>query len=230
MQTLVIIPAFNEEENITETVSSLIPYLGKYHYLILNDCSNDNTKEILQEGNYNFIDLPINLGIGGAIQTGYRYAETHGYEIVVQFDGDGQYDPLFIDSLIEPILNGEADLVIGSRFLTGEGFQSTGIRRFGIQILQSVIKICTNQVVTDSTSGFRAINNQLVTFFAKNYAQDYPEPESITAAIVNGYRIIEIPVVMKERRKGKSSITNLKSIYYMIKVSLAIMLYKVIKK
>lgn len=173
---------------------------------------------------YSHINLPINLGIGGGMQTGYKYALRNDYDIAIQMDGDGQHIPGYIKDLLEPIINEEADLTVGSRFLNKEGFQSSRMRRVGISFLSGLIHLCCGVRVKDVTSGFRVANRKTIKLFAQNYAQDYPEPESLVSCAVAGIRISEVPVVMKERNSGKSSITSLKSIYYMIKVSTAIIL------
>lgn len=223
-KVLVIIPAYNESHNIEDTLQSLLEEEIEVDYLVINDCSKDNTLDILKKLNSRYVDLPINLGIGGGMQTGYKYAFRNGYDIAIQMDGDGQHIPAYIKDLIDPIINDEADLVVGSRFLNKVGFQSSRMRRLGINFLSGLIHICCGVKVKDVTSGFRAANRKVIELFSGNYAQDYPEPESLVTCAVSGIRILEVPVVMKERSGGKSSITYLKSIYYMIKVSVAIIL------
>ncbi|WFB58112.1 glycosyltransferase family 2 protein [Paenibacillus sp. BR1-192] len=220
-KVLVIIPAFNESQNISQLLTK---FRGKeYDILVINDCSTDNTSSICKSLNINTIDLPCNLGIGGAVQTGYKYALKNKYDIAVQVDGDGQHDPEQIHSLILPILNGDADMVIGSRYINKIGFQSSKLRRLGITYFSKLIFLLTKTKITDPTSGFRACNRKAMSVFAtKYYPVDYPEPESIVHLIRSNHNVIEIPVTMKERQEGVSSITTIKSIYYMIKVSLAI--------
>ncbi len=225
-----IIPAYNEALNIVQTVESLTSICPDVDYVVVNDCSTDNTEQILKEHGFRYVSLPINLGIGGGVQTGYRYAAEHGYDIAVQFDGDGQHNAEYIKDLIVPIEKGEADLVIGSRFINKEGFQTSRMRRAGIGMLGAVLRLCGHVKVTDATSGFRAVSKDVITFFAHNYAQDYPEPESIIAASVSGFRVMEVPVVMNERTAGVSSIGPFKSMYYMIKVTLAILIYRIAGK
>ena len=179
---------------------------------------------------FEYLSLPINLGIGGGMQTGYRYAAEHGYDIAVQMDGDGQHNAEYIRELIAPIEQGEAELVIGSRFINKEGFQTSGMRRAGIGVLNTVLRIFGHVRITDATSGFRAASKGVIAFFAQNYAQDYPEPESIIAVNANGFRVKEVPVVMNERTAGVSSISPWKSVYYMIKVTLAIVIYRIAGK
>lgn len=223
-KVLVIIPAYNEANNIENTVQSLLNEDFGVDYLVINDCSRDNTLDVLRKNRYSHINLPINLGIGGGMQTGYKYALRNDYDIAIQMDGDGQHIPGYIKDLLEPIMNEEADLTVGSRFLNKEGFQSSRMRRVGISFLSGLIHLCCGVRVKDVTSGFRVANRKTIKLFAQNYAQDYPEPESLVSCAVAGIRISEVPVVMKERNSGKSSITSLKSIYYMIKVSTAIIL------
>jgi glycosyltransferase involved in cell wall biosynthesis len=224
LKVLVIIPAYNEEKNIVNVVKNLEGKCPNVDYVIINDCSKDSTEQIIKENRFNYISLPINLGIGGGVQTGYRYAAENDYDIAIQIDGDGQHDPQYIERLIEPIINNEAEMVIGSRFIEKEGFQTSFMRRLGINFLRNLIKICCGEVITDTTSGFRATSKELTKRFAETYAQDYPEPEAIIDSVLNGYRIKEVPVVMHERKEGKSSINATKSMYYMVKVSLAIIL------
>lgn len=226
MKVLIIIPAFNEEESLCNVVKNLKSAAPDVDYLIVNDCSTDGTEALCQEHDFNYITFPVNLGIGGGVQAGYLYAVENGYDIAIQMDGDGQHDPNYIKDVIKPLQDGTADMVIGSRFITKDGFQSSAMRRLGIGFLKFLIRICCGTTVNDTTSGFRATSRSLTKFFAKNYAQDYPEPEAIIAAVLEGYRVTEVPVIMHERQGGESSINALKSIYYMIKVSLAILIYR----
>lgn len=225
---LVIIPAYNEEDAILQTVADLTAHCPEADYIVVNDCSRDHTRQLLREHHIQYLDLPLNLGIGGGIQTGYKYAVEHGYDITVQFDGDGQHRAECIAPLIRPILDGEADMCVGSRFLPidgqKKGFQSSAMRRVGIGFLSGLIRLCTGHTIHDATSGFRACGRELTAAFADSYAQDYPEPEAIITALITGYRVVEVPVEMNERQGGVSSINAWKSIYYMIKVSLAVLL------
>lgn len=226
MKTLIIIPAYNESENICTLVDGIIQQYPQYDYLIIDDCSTDSTKKICKEKQYNYVSLCTNLGIGGGVQTGYIYASENNYDITVQIDGDGQHDPAYIGSLIDALVNENADMVVGSRFIENQGFQTTGSRRLGIKIINFTIGICTGLKITDATSGFRICSKRMTRFFADNYAQDYPEPEAIVAATLNGYKVIERPVVMRERQAGTSSINPIKSIYYMVKVIFAILIHR----
>ena len=224
---LIIIPAYKEAENIERVVDNIIENFPQYDYVIINDGSKDKTREICEKRGYNFLDLPINLGIGGAVQTGYKYAERNGYHIAIQIDGDGQHDVAQLARVIEPLQNGEADIAIGSRFLKKEGFQSSSIRRFGIRFLSGLIRVCTGKKIYDVTSGYRAVNRRFIEIYAENYPGDYPEPEAIVAAVMHRGRIKEVPVVMQERQGGTSSIHAWKSVYYMIKVSLAVLVCRI---
>ena len=226
MKVLIIIPAYNEEKSIEKVVDNLKNNYPQYDYLIVNDGSKDHTEEICHNNNYNYVSLPVNLGIGGGLQTGYLYATKNNYDIAIQIDGDGQHDPAYIEKLIAPIVAGEVDMTIGSRFIEKEGFQTSFMRRFGINIIRVVIKLCCGVTITDTTSGFRATSKRLTKFFSENYAQDYPEPEAIVESVLNGYKVREVSVNMNERQGGISSITTLKSVYYMIKVSLSLIIHR----
>ena len=223
-RNLIIIPAYNEEKNIVGVISQLSNIDVPVDYVVINDCSKDRTKEVLDKNKIIHVDLPVNLGIGGAVQTGYLYAQKNGYDIAIQLDGDGQHDPNYIKNLIEPLIKDEADVVIGSRFIENEGFQSTLMRRVGIKFLSGLIKMVSGAKILDVTSGFRATNIKGVELFANDYAQDYPEPEAIIVGSKAKLRTKEVPVVMKERNAGESSISGFSSVYYMLKVSLAILI------
>lgn len=223
MKNLIIIPAYNESACIQQTVTDIIKKAPDFDYVVINDCSTDNTSEICHRNHFHIIDLPNNLGIGGAVQTGYLYAARNGYDIAVQVDGDGQHDPVFLNDMAQILEREDCDMVIGSRFLEKHGFQSSGIRRVGIRYFTYLIKVLTGRVITDPTSGLRMVNRRTLELFAKNYPKDYPEPESVVAVLRNGGKVKEIPVIMRERSGGVSSISPIKSIYYMVKVSLAIL-------
>ena len=221
MKVLIIIPAYNEAGNIVNFIDTLINDYPQYDYVIINDGSEDDTDKVCAEHGYNVVNLPINLGIGGAVQTGYKYALKHGYDMAVQMDGDGQHDPQFLAGMVDIIERDEADLVVGSRFVNKEGFQSSASRRTGINILSILALIFTGVRLKDITSGYRLVNDRLIRIYANDYPFDYPEPEAMVMASVHGCRIKEYPVVMRERMSGKSSINMKKSVYYMVKVSLA---------
>lgn len=226
MKVLLIIPAYNEEENILNTINKIKEYSDEINYVVINDGSKDKTEEILTNNNINHIKLVKNLGIGGAVQTGYKYAYENNYDIAIQFDGDGQHDVNYVPKICEPLLEGQADMVIGTRYLdkTSSKFQSTFMRRLGSSIISFFIKISTRNKITDPTSGFRAANKKIIEEFAKEYPKEYPEPESTVSLLVNGYKVKEVPVSMNERTGGKSSINVWKSVDYMVKVVLAIII------
>jgi glycosyltransferase involved in cell wall biosynthesis len=221
---LVIVPAYNEQDNLSSLVDKLRQVKPRLDILIINDRSQDRTARICRELKVNTIHLPCNLGIGGAVQTGYKYAQLHGYEYAVQVDGDGQHDPEYISEILRPLIEKKADLVIGSRYINKEGYQSSAIRRIGIRYFSLLINLLIQQKVTDPTSGFRACNAKVIDLFSRFYPADYPEPESIVLIKRNGYSITEVPVIMQERLGGVSSIKSFKTLYYMIKVSLAILI------
>ena len=226
---LIIVPAYNEEHNIENTVEQ-IKQVKNMDYIVINDGSTDSTLDILINKNYNYVNLPTNLGIGAAVQTGYKYALQNKYDIAIQFDGDGQHNIQYINNLISEIEKGN-DLVVGSRFLNSEeGFKSTAVRRIGIKILSFLIKIFTKKSITDPTSGFRACNRKIIEIFSREYPIDYPEPDTIVKLLKLQYTVKEIPVIMNERKTGKSSISPIKSIYYMIKVSFSIIIAGVSSK
>lgn len=226
-KVLIIIPAYNEADNIEHVVDNIKNNYPQYDYIIINDGSQDETEEVCIRNGYNFLTLPLNLGIGGAVQTGYRYALKYKYDIAIQIDGDGQHDIAYVEKLIEPLINQEADITIGSRFLDKEGFQSTRSRRMGITFLSTLIRCLCFVRVKDVTSGFRAVNEKFIKIYAENYPNDYPEPEAIVAAIMHRGKIKEVPVIMKERIGGSSSINLKRSVYYMIKVTLAIIVCRI---
>lgn len=226
-KVLIIIPAYNEEKNIEKVVDNIIENYPQYDYVVVNDGSKDATRDVCEKRGYQYLNLSINLGIGGAVQTGYKYARDKGYDVAVQIDGDGQHDIAYLEKMLPLLENGDADIVIGSRFIDKEGFQSSATRRMGIKLLSTLIFICTGCKIKDVTSGFRAVNKRFIEIYAQYYPTDYPEPEAIVAAVMNKGQVKECPVIMHEREQGKSSINFVKSIYYMIKVSLAIMVCRV---
>lgn len=226
MKVLMIIPAYNEEKSIKSTVDSLKKAKLKgdtLDYIIINDGSKDQTKEVCEKECLNYINLPVNLGIGGAVQTGYKYALEHNYDIAIQFDGDGQHDAGYITNLVEEIKKGN-NIAIGSRYVSKlSEFRSTALRRFGSTLLSFLIQICTGKKIYDPTSGFRAGDKEIIKLFATEYPTDYPEPDTIVTVIKSGYKVSEIPVKMNERTSGKSSLSSpINASFYMIKVSIAI--------
>ena len=227
MKILVIIPCYNEQESIERVIENLKANAPFADYLIVNDCSTDKTLRILQANGMNYINNPVNLGIGGGVQAGYLYARENGYDVAVQMDGDGQHDPKYLEKVCAPVIDGTYDMCIGSIFIEKEGFQSSFMRRLGINIISFMIKLFTGKKIYDVTSGYRACNKELINFFADNYADDYPEPEAIITSVLSGFKVGEVPVVMVERQGGTSSIRSLKSAYYMIKVCLALVVDRI---
>ena len=226
---LLIIPAYNEEENILNTYKTIVDYNKKnntnYEVIVINDGSVDQTKNILEENKIPHINLVHNLGIGGAVQTGYKYAYEHGYDIAIQFDGDGQHDVSYVKNLVKPIIAKKADFVIGSRFIGNiSEFKTSGARRLGIRIISFFIKLASGIKIYDTTSGFRASNKDIIREFAKDYPLEYPEPITTVELQKKGYYISEVAVNMKARSGGKSSIHTWKNVYYMINVCLSIII------
>lgn len=224
MKKLIIIPAYNESESIKGTIDDIMKNARDFDYVVINDCSTDDTAEICEKNGFNYVSLPVNLGIGGAVQTGYRYAYENGYDIAVQVDGDGQHDVTFINKMAILLEKENLDMVIGSRFIKKEGFQSSFMRRIGIMYFTFLIKLITGKKITDATSGLRMVGKKGIELFAHEYPKDYPEPETTVSVLRRGMNVKEIPVIMRERQGGQSSIRLQKSIYYMIKVTLAIII------
>ena len=226
-ETIIIIPAYNERESIEYTIDNIINTYPQYDFIVINDGSTDDTGAILERRGYPHLNLPINLGIGGGVQTGYKYALRMGYHYAVQIDADGQHDPSYIAEAIELLRTGDFDGVIGSRFIKRQGFQSSRMRRVGIMWLSLLIYCVCGTHINDVTSGYRIVNRKLIELYANRYARDYPEPEALVSGMRSGARFAEIPMSMQERYGGKSSISGLKAIYYMIKVSLAIIITRI---
>jgi len=229
LKTLVIIPAYQEARNLPRLFEELGEVPLDFDVVVINDCSTDDTEEVCHRYGIPVVSLPVNLGIGGAVQTGYKYALRNGYDIAVQMDGDGQHDPKFLKLVLSRIHQGY-DMCIGSRFIENKGFQSSLTRRAGIKYFSRLIKLLTGQYISDPTSGFRACNRELIRLFANSYPKDYPEPETIVTAIRNNYRITEVPVIMRPRQYGESSITGNMAAYYMVKVTLAVIMAAFAKK
>ncbi len=218
---LVIIPAFNEAGCIVNTVNDIIENAPEFDYVVINDCSRDDTYKLCLEHGFNVVNLPINSGIGAAVQTGYLYAKRYGYNYAIQVDGDGQHDAAFLGTMARYMEEHGTGMLIGSRYIEKQGFQSSGLRRFGIKYFTVLIKILTGKRITDPTSGMRMVGRDIIEYFAEEYPKDYPEPETAVTIVKKGWSVEEIPVVMKERQAGTSSISPKRSVYYMIKVSLA---------
>lgn len=231
-KVLLIIPAYNEEKNILKTYQQVKNYnkmhKTNYDVIVINDGSKDKTSEICHKNNIPVVDLIHNLGIGGAVQTGYKYAYYHNYDIAVQFDGDGQHDIRYVKDIIEPIINKKADMVIGSRFVKNiDTFKSSLARRAGIKVISVFMKWTTGKKIYDTTSGFRACSKELIYDFSLSYPNEYPEPITTAEVIKKKYEVLEVPVEMKEREGGTSSIRTWKNIYYMLNVCLALIAIKI---
>ncbi|WP_145028292.1 glycosyltransferase family 2 protein [Paenibacillus sp. Y412MC10] len=229
-KVLVIVPAYNEAEGIGQVIRRLREDALYADVLVINDGSSDATSRIARAAGANVIDLTCNLGIGGAVQTGYRYAAEHHYDYAVQIDGDGQHNPCDLRRLLSAQFDTGADMVIGSRFITKEGFQSTFARKMGIGLLSALVTRLTGQNVTDPTSGYRLCGRRAISLFAREYPTDYPEVEALMLLYNRELSFSEIPVVMNERQGGVSSISAMKSVYYMSKVILSVLLMKTKKK
>ncbi len=227
MKFAIIVPAFNEERSIANVVNEINNVLLSNHYqadiIVVNDCSIDSTATLISNLNCISLNLPINLGIGGAVQTGFLFAFEHGYDFAIQMDGDGQHPADELPKLINAALDNKFDVVIGSRFISKQGFQSSAMRRFGINYFKRLNRMLVGADILDSTSGFRLINRKSLEIVCEYYPDEYPEPESIIMYSLANLRIGEVAVEMKERTNGVSSIGNVASVYYMFKVSLAIL-------
>ena len=222
LRRIAIVPALNEEETVGRVIGEIRDFDPGFDVVVVDDGSTDRTAGVAADRGAHVLRLPFNLGIGGAVQTGYRFAFEQGYDIAVQVDGDGQHDPAQLPAILGPVLSGEADLCVGSRF-TGQGaYRSSFTRRVGIKIFARVVSAIVRQKVTDTTSGFRAVNRRGIALFAADYPHDYPEVEATVMSVKHKLRLKEVPVEMRERGGGASSITALRSVYYMTKVLLAI--------
>jgi len=221
---LVVVPAFNEQNNILQVIREIQAALPDVDILVVNDCSVDNTSKMARmAANVKVADLPCNLGIGGAMQTGFKYAVTAGYEYVVQIDGDGQHVPAEVTKMMEAMLLSRGDMVIGSRFLEVQSFRTTWCRRVGIKLFYLLFRALVNTRITDSTSGFRLYNRKSLAVLSRYYSSDYPEPDAIVLLKKHGLQVCEVGVEMREREHGNSSITPIKSPYYMMKVIITIL-------
>jgi hypothetical protein len=217
-----IVPAFNEEASIAGVVGELLAYDAGLRVVVVDDGSTDRTAELARSAGAKVLSLPFNLGIGGAVQTGFRYAWEQGFDVAVRADGDGQHDPAELDAILRPVLADEADIAVGSRFIGGDGYRSSRSRRAGIRLLAWIVSALTRQRITDPTSGFQAANRLGIRLFAADYPHDYPEAEATVMVFKHRLRLQEVPVKMRARESGRSSITTVRSVYYMVKVVLAI--------
>jgi hypothetical protein len=222
LRRVAIVPAFNEEASIANVVGGLLAYDPGLRVVVVDDGSTDRTADVARAAGAKVISLPFNLGIGGAVQTGFRYAWEHGFDVAVRADGDGQHDPAELDAILSPVLADEADVAVGSRFIAGDGYRSSRSRRAGIRLLAWIVSGLTRQRITDPTSGFQAANRLGIRLFAADYPHDYPEAEATVMVFKHRLRLREVPVTMRARESGRSSITTIHSVYYMVKVVLAI--------
>ncbi len=222
MRTLAIVPAHNEEESVGAVVDEIRSFDPRFEILVVDDGSTDLTAAAARARGARVVSLPFNLGIGGAVQTGYRYAHEHGFDVAVQIDGDGQHDPYELPRLLAPLHAGEADVVIGSRFAGEGGYRAPLLRSVGIRLFARAISLIVGQRMTDTTSGFRAANRRAIALFAADYPHDYPEVEATVMVVRQRLRLLEAPVAMRVRTTGRSSITASRSVYYMAKVTLAL--------
>lgn len=224
LRLLVIIPAYNEEASLGRVIQKVRMELPSADIVVINDGSTDATPHIGEAYGAKVVSLPYNQGIGSAMQTGYMYGRNYGYDVAFQVDGDGQHDPVELVELLDALQNTNADIVIGSRYIEDRGYITPLLRRSGIVILATLISLIVRERITDPTSGFRAMNRRALLFCARNYPFDYPEPEAVVMFRRAGLTVCEIPVTMNPRYGGESSITPLRSAYYMIKVIMAIVI------
>lgn len=224
LRRVAIVPALNEEHTIGRVIAELRSFDPGLDVVVVDDGSGDRTASAARTAGARVLRLPFNLGIGGAVQTGFRFAFEHDYDIAVRVDGDGQHDPAQLGRVLDPVLSGDADIAVGSRFAaqSDAGYRSSRSRRVGILLLAWVVSRIVGRRVTDTTSGFQALNRQGIALFARDYPHDYPEVEATVMVFRHRLRLVEVPVQMRERGGGRSSITTLRSVYYMVKVLLAI--------
>jgi glycosyltransferase involved in cell wall biosynthesis len=222
VKSIAIVPAYDEEDCIGRVVDEIRAFDPELHVVVVDDGSSDATADVAAAAGATVLRLPFNLGIGGAVQTGFRYAHEHGYELAVRVDGDGQHDPAQLGAIVGPVERGEVDICVGSRFGDADGYRSSTTRRLGIRVLAWTASALTRQRVTDPTSGFQALNRAGISLFAADYPHDYPEVEALVMVKKHRLQMREVPVSMRERAAGRSSIGAFQSVYYMAKVLLAI--------
>ena len=223
LRRIAIVPAFNEQDAVGRVIEEIRAYDAGLEIVVVDDGSTDNTAEVARAHRAHVVRLPFNLGIGGAVQTGFRFAHENGFELAVRLDGDGQHDASQLDLVLAPVLEGRVDIAVGSRYLErGNGYRSSATRRLGIRILALTVSLLTGQRITDPTSGFQALDRKAITLFAADYPHDYPEVEALVLLLRHRLRLCEVPVSMRPRASGQSSIRTLSSVYYMVKVLLAL--------
>ncbi len=222
-RTIVVVPAYNEADAIAGVIDAIRAYDPSLDVVVIDDGSADATSAVAASSGAAVVTLPFNLGIGGAVQTGFKYALEHGYELAVRLDGDGQHDPGELSKLLAPVERGEADVATGTRFSSSSAdYRPPFTRRIGITWFAKLVSLLTRQRVTDTTSGFQALNRKGIALFARDYPSDYPEVEATVLVFKHRLRLVEVPVRMWEREHGESSITFVRSVYYMLKVTLAL--------
>jgi glycosyltransferase involved in cell wall biosynthesis len=222
LRRIAIVPAYNEEGTVGAVIDEIRAFDPEMAIVVVDDGSRDRTAAVAAGRGAHVLRLPFNLGIGGAVQTGFRYAHENGFELVLRVDGDGQHDPSEAAALAEPVLVGDADVAVGSRFAGADGYRSSRSRRVGIRILAWTVSTLVGERVTDPTSGFQVVNRRGIALFAADYPHDYPEVEATVLGAKHRLRRVEVPVAMRERAAGRSSIGAIHSIYYMTKVLLAL--------
>lgn len=222
--TLVIIPAYNEENSIAHVIRAIHQHVPDADIVVVNDGSRDRTAEVAAQAGAIVLNMPFNVGIGGGMQTGYLYAHKNGYQYAVQIDADGQHDPADLPRLLKHAKEGGGDMILGSRYVARTQYKSTFMRRVGMIFFSGLVTWFAGQPVKDTTSGYRVVNKKLIDLFSHYYPADYPEVEAIVYLKRQGYTLLEVPTEMRERQAGSSSITPLKSVYYMIKVALALIM------
>jgi len=226
MKVLLIVPSFNEAENLPGLIRDIRACAMPWDVVVVDDASLDHTARVAEDLGIPVLPLAANLGIGGAVQAGFKYAVRTGYDVVVQVDGDGQHDPVWIDAILDPIRRGEADCVIGSRFTfrnPDTGYKTPLLRRIGMYFSTTILFLCTGLYITDTTSGFRALNRSVFEYFARDYPVDHPEAETLLMVHQKGLRIMEVPVKMRGRVRGESLFTLTKSSMYPFRVIIGFM-------
>ena len=230
-RVLVVMPAFNEEQSIGETLARVRAAIPEADLLVVNDCSSDRTTEVAERALARVVELPCNLGYGGAVQAGFKVALARGYDIVIQMDADGQHDPASVRDLLSPVLRDQADVAIGSRFLGEASYRIPALRRIGMDVFGRIVTFVTRRRFSDPTSGYQAMNRKAIAFFARdNYPSDFPDADTIILLVLAGFRVQEVPVVMRARTSGASMHSNLKAFYYVSKMLLAIFMVLVRRK
>lgn len=220
MRVLAIVPAFNEQQSLPVLIAEILA--TGHDVVVVNDASTDGTEEVARKCGVPVISLPNNLGVGGAVQAGFLFAQRRGYDIVVQIDGDGQHDPHQIATITTPIIEGKADCVIGSRYLPAKpdlSYKTPAFRRLGMRFSTGILRLFTGIRIYDTTSGFRALNSRSVAFFARKYPSDHPEAEALLVLHQNGFRIVEVPVTMRQRTTGESLFSVFRAAIYPLRVT-----------